>query len=434
VVRRCPSSTSAVNRVTRVTSSPQCPEVRHHSEVTDHSTACRPMSRCLAIIAITMLIAAVGAMAPSGASAAEDVVSGTVYRDLNDDGVRSTDEPGLPGIVLRAGNRSAITDLSGSYSFTNVTQTISIRADAGWFRSQCSSAYSGPSSGAKYTATCPDPGEGAGVDQDFRVNNQLLTATASPGEDASLGLTPDWVGHGYTGYTTDPTASMKKDPALRLSPGYRMPGADANCLNAICRPLETQWVLAQWLNQGTKPLRGIRTLIVAPPGSMVTQVAPYLGHGPGTGHRVKGFNVVDAETGDVLEQGTNGWLQRPASRIRIRLKGKLLPASEYLAGVGFRMNGDAPFSDGNADGVPDCSADTASANPGQTCTLATDFGAGSYIAWGAITGLRRGGDSDAEFCPTIPDDCTALGVHNKTQPGDSNDAGAWKVDSVFAPE
>ena len=391
------------------------------------------MSRRLTFTGLASLTATLCLIAPAPTFAAEGVISGTAYRDLDDDGVHDADEPGLPGIVMRAGNRSAITDSNGVYTFSNVTQTITIRADAGWFRTQCSSAYSGPSAGAKYTATCPDPGEGTGVDQDFRVNNQLLTAAASPGDDASLGLTPDWVGHGYTGYTTDPTASMTSDPALRLSPGYRMPGAETNCLNAICRPLETQWVLAQWLNQGTRTLRGVRTLFVAPAGSLITQVAPYLGHVPGSGHRVTGFSVVDAETGDVLEQSTNGWLATPASRIRIRLKGRLLPASEYLAAVGFRMNADAPFSDGNNDGAPDCSADTASANPGQTCTLATDFGEGSYIAWGAITGVRRGDDSDATFCPTIPDDCPALGVHNKTLPGDSNDAGAWKVDSAFAP-
>jgi hypothetical protein len=368
------------------------------------------------------------------ASAAGDSVTGVVYRDLDDDGVHDAGEPGLPGIVLRSGSRSAITDANGVYSFSNISSTINIRADAGWFRSQCRSAYSGPSSGASYTASCPDPGSGAGADQAFRVDNQLLTATASPGQQASLGLTPDWVGVGYSGYTTDPAASMGKDPALRLSPGYRMPGADAVCQNFVCRPLETQWMLTQWLNQGTKALRGIRTALVSPAGSTISQITPYTGHGPGSGQSVTGYTVTDPATSTRVRVGADGVLASPEARVKIRLKGRLLPGSEYLLAVGFTMDADAPFSDGNGDDIPDCSADTGKANPGQTCTLATDTSPGSYVAWGAITGLRKNGqDADATFCPNIPNDCPALGVHNKTQPGDSNDSGAWKVDSDFAP-
>ena len=129
----------------------------------------------------------------------------------------------------------------------------------------------------------------------------------------------------------------------------------------------------------------------------------------------------------------DGTLSSPETRVKVHLQGRLLPASEYLLAVAFTMDADAPFSDGDSDGVPDCSADTGKANPGQTCNLATDTSAGSYIAWGAVTRLKRGTDADATFCPNIPNDCPALGVHNKTQPGDSNDSGAWKVDSAFPP-
>jgi hypothetical protein len=368
------------------------------------------------------------------ASAAGGTVSGVVYRDLDDDGVHDPSEPGLPGIVLRSGNRSTITDANGAYAFNDISATINIRADAGWFRSQCRSAYSGPSSGSTYTASCPDPGSGAGADQAFRVDNQLLTATASPGQQASLGLTPDWVGVGYSGYTTDPAASMGRDPALRLSPGYRMPGADTVCQNFVCRPLETQWVLTQWLNQGTKALRGIRTVLVAPAGSSITQITPYTGHGPGSGHTVTGYRVSDPTTNTRVGVGADGARASNEKRVELRLKGRLLPGSEYLLAVAFTMDADAPFSDGNGDDVPDCSADTGEANPGQTCNLATDSSPGSYVAWGAVTRLRKNRlDADAVFCPNIPNDCPALGVHNKTQPGDSNDSGAWKVDSEFAP-
>lgn len=391
----------------------------------------RGLARSALTVGVVLLVLPLSV--PGRAAAVDDTVQGYVYRDLDDDGVRDVDEPGLRGVVLRSGSRSAITDAAGHYAFAGVTQSINIRADAGWFRTQCTSAFSGPSRGDAYTATCPDPGAGAGVDQDFRVDNQLLTATAAPGDDISLGLTPDWVGTGYTAYTTDPLASMALDPALRLSPGYRMPGAAVDCQNFICRPGETQWDLTQWLNQGTKPLRGLRAVVVAPAGSMITQVTPYVGHGPGSGHSVTGYVVKDAATGTTLEVGTDGWLSSPSPRIKVNLKGRLLPGSEYLTAVGYRMNDDAPFSDGNGDGLADCSADTGTAYPGQTCTLATDFSPGSYVTWGAVIRIRRGVDADAVFCPTIPNDCPELGVHNKTRPGDSNDAGAWKVDSVYPP-
>ncbi|MFL6288184.1 MAG: hypothetical protein ACJ73L_07280, partial [Actinomycetes bacterium] len=367
------------------------------------------------------------------ASATSDTITGVVYRDLDDDGVHDAGEPTLPGVVFRSGSHTAISDASGIYVLSGISGTVNVRADAGWFRSQCRSAYSGPSSGSTYTTSCPDPGAGAGADQDFRVDNQLLSATASAGGTASLGLTPDWVGTGYGSYTTDPMASMTKDPAMRLSPGYRMPGADADCQNFVCRPNETQWVLTQWLNQGTRPLRQVRNVLVAPAGSSITQVTPYTGHGPGSGHTITGFSLVDPATTARIAIGADGRLSSPESRVDVKLHGRLLPGSEYLLAVAFTMDANAPFSDGNHDGVPDCSADTGAANPGQTCTLATDSSPGSYIAWGAVTHIRGGGDADAVFCPNIPNDCPALGVHNKTQPGDSNDSGAWKVDSNFPP-
>lgn len=394
------------------------------------------LARCWRVgaIAVALVAATLPFVAAPAASAVDvDTVSGYAYRDLDDDGVRDGNEPGLAGIVMRSGSRSAITDATGRYEFAGVTDTMHIRADAGWFRSQCRAAFSGPSSGPSYTDACPDPGSGAGVDQDFRVNNQLLSATATPGTDVSLGLTPDWKGRGYGRYTTDPDASFAKDPALRLSPGYRMSGADVVCQNSVCRPGETQWVLGQWLNQGTKTLRGIRSVIVAPAGSTITQITPYVGHGPTSGHSVTSYTVVDPSTTTRLSVANDGSLSSPETKVKIRLKGRLLPASEYLLAVAFTMDDDAPFSDGNSDGVPDCSADTGEANPGQSCNLATDSSRGSYIAWGAVIRLKRGVDADAAFCPNIPNDCPALGVHNKTQPGDSNDSGAWKVDSQFAP-
>jgi hypothetical protein len=369
---------------------------------------------------------------PAAAITPPDVVSGYLYRDLDNDGVRDAGEPPVPNVVIRSGRMSTITDGTGYYEFAGLTSQVNLRVDTGWFRSQCTSSYSGPSSGAKNVDTCPDPGSGAGADQDFRVVNQLITATATPGTEASLGLTPDWSGDGYDGFSTDPSVAVPVDVALRLSPGYRMPGAAADCLRFVCRPGETQWVLMQWLNQGTETLRGLRAVVRAPAGSSITQVAPYFGHDKASGQTVTGFRVKDAKTGTKLTRGPDGWLSAPSQRIRVTLRGSVSAGSEYLTAMGFLMDADATFSDGNGDGLADCSADTGAAYPGQECPLATDSSPGSYVAYGAVVRIKNAVDADATFCPKIPRSCPALGVHDKTKPGDSNDSGAWKVDSPFA--
>ena len=156
---------------------------------------------------------------------AADQVLGYLYRDLDNDGVRDAEEPPVPGVVIRSGNRSTISDAAGLYSFSGVSGSVNLRVDTGWFRSQCASSYSGPSSGAKHTAACPDPGAGAGPDQDFRVVNQLISATATPGSEVSLGLTPDWSGDGYEGFTTESAVAVPVDAAIAVV--SRLP--DARC-------------------------------------------------------------------------------------------------------------------------------------------------------------------------------------------------------------
>ncbi len=383
---------------------------------------------------VTLALVGLGALGGPGAgpawSAATGSVSGTVYWDVDDDGVRDAGEAGLPGIVVRTATAATITDAAGRYAFSGVGSTVTVRVDTGWLRSQCLAGYSGPSGGAWATAACPDPGWGAGPDQQFVVNNQFLTATVPAGGRAWLGLVPDRVGTGYQPATAPATVV---DPALRLSPGFAMSGAGTLCRSYVCRPGETQWVLTQWMNQGTGALSGIKGVIVAPSGSRITRVRPYTGHGAGSGHGITRYKVIDPTTGKAVAVGTDGVLARPLGRAKVRLVGTLGPATAYFSAVAFTMDPTARFSDGNQDGVPDCSAATGGPNGGQVCARATDYAPGSYIAYGSVTALAQGSDTDAAFCPSIPASCPVLGVHNKVLGGDSNDGGAWKVDSTFGP-
>jgi hypothetical protein len=148
---------------------------------------------------------------------------------------------------------------------------------------------------------------------------------------------------------------------------------------------------------------------------------------------VNGYRVTDAKTRTALTISENGWLSSPSRKIRVSLRGTVTAGSEYLTAVAYRVDDDAMSSDGNGDGLADCSAETGEAYPGQICELATDFSSGSYIAWGSIVRIKGQVDADASPCPKVPKACAALGVHDKTKPGDSNDAGAWKVDATRNP-
>ncbi|MGH7675024.1 MAG: hypothetical protein ACREMV_07110, partial [Gemmatimonadales bacterium] len=49
---------------------------------------------------------------------------GVVYRDLNANGVRDGDEPGLPGVVVRRAGESAVTDEDGKFRFFAATPAV----------------------------------------------------------------------------------------------------------------------------------------------------------------------------------------------------------------------------------------------------------------------------------------------------------------------
>jgi len=69
------------------------------------------------------------------------IISGYKYEDMNNNGVRDADEPGLPGwtITLNPGNQLAFTDQDGYYSFGGLLPglyTLSEVPQVGWYQSE----------------------------------------------------------------------------------------------------------------------------------------------------------------------------------------------------------------------------------------------------------------------------------------------------------
>ena len=77
-----------------------------------------------------------GSLAAIPAGAAEvsrDTVSGYLYRDLDNDGIRDANEPPVPDVVIRSGRRATITDAAGYYAFTGLTEQVNVRVDTAGF-------------------------------------------------------------------------------------------------------------------------------------------------------------------------------------------------------------------------------------------------------------------------------------------------------------
>ena len=120
----------------------------------------------------TLAIPTSVAPAPLEPDVAEaNTIKGTLYLDINSDGVHDANEPGIPNIVVSAEHETSVTNSAGRYSLRNQAGPVTtLRFSSAWFRTQCDSL------------NCP---AGPGKDNNIPVVNQLLVAHDL---DASAGL------------------------------------------------------------------------------------------------------------------------------------------------------------------------------------------------------------------------------------------------------
>jgi hypothetical protein len=143
-----------------------------------------------ALLIATLTTATLLGAAPDTTRAASTItVSGFVFHDLDNDGVKDPGEPGVPGVRVHrtTGNQTptATTDTDGSWTITGLNPQSSgyLIVESGWFRSQCA------------VLTCTS---GPGPDNDFPTANAFiryplskLTVSTS---NLDVGVLPDWPG------------------------------------------------------------------------------------------------------------------------------------------------------------------------------------------------------------------------------------------------
>ncbi len=210
------------------------------------------------------LVAGLGAAAStSHADRAE--AFGTVYRDLDHDGVRDADEPGIAGIVVTSERHSTVTDADGGWRLA-VEPRERITVLTGWYRTQCDDV------------DCP---RGPGADQDFSVQFQSIVSRASQQARTRLdvGLVPDWPG-GYPMPAPSAGAANGPDVAVRLKyvkpetePGSACFRTD-DVRHRACAVGDRPTLLVEISNEGTTPLVDLEGHIELAPDTAFVSLAP----------------------------------------------------------------------------------------------------------------------------------------------------------------
>jgi hypothetical protein len=327
-------------------------------------------------------------LAPPPAWAATVTICGYVYRDGNNNGVRESGEPGVPGIRVRhgSGRVATVTATDGSYTLSGLSQTGNLVVETGWLRSQC------PAPTAPASLDCP---AGPGRDNDFAAVNQFLRYPLTGARSATgvdVGLLPDWPGERLPPRpATGVVAANPVDVAARLSWVSDTCAGDSY---HICRPGDTFLMTGQIYNQGTAALTGIRATIAVPTGDCLT-----------------GIGLVTTATAP----GITGVTTTPAAHalgcgtrtVTASLTGALVAAGAIrLAITGITRAGP---------GTPGC--EPAHPEP-RTCTRAEPQGRGWLLA---VSHIDQRGDPDSDFCAAADPRACPTGVHDKRRAPDEVD-------------
>ncbi len=337
-----------------------------------------------------------GAGVVAARAAAARTVSGYVFYDKNDNGVRDPGEPGVAGIRLRdnKGAVSATTGSDGSYAFASVPSSGYLQVETGWFRSQCPPASS---------PTATSCGVGPGKDNDFLVDNQFvrytLTGTSASGID--VGLVPDWPG----GSMTIPAPVAGVVPANAVDVAARLSWVSGTCVSStyeICRAGDTFSMAGQVLNEGTTALTGVQARVYVPPGDCVVS-ASLLAYTAPIG---LGALTVTPATPTCSDR-----------YLDLSFAGSLAPG----AGVRVLINGKTV----SGPGTPGCTTTKTSA---LTCPTAEPQGRGWLLG---VSHIDQTGDPDSTFCAAGDMTLCPTGLHDKRHTPDEVDPAGHNVDAAL---
>ena len=345
-----------------------------------------------AVCAVGLVVAALVGVAPASQAATTVTVSGFVFRDLDNDGVRDPGEPGVPGVRVHRSNGnnlpSAVTGADGSYTLTGVKPRSSgyLVVKSGWFRSQC----------AKLSCSA-----GPGRDNDYITRNAFIEYPLSDitgnTTDLNVGLLPDWPGSA----ASPPAPVGGVVPSNLVDVAARLSWAHSTCPGGvynICRVDDTFTASVQIHNQGTTPLTGITAVLDLPAGDRLA-----------TGNPTKDVTLVAATSSPSVTAITVSAVDPATQSVSIALSGQLLPGGAAL------ISADGVVVGGP--GTPGCVVN----NMTSACPKGEPQGAPLTLR---VTHIDQEGDPDS-FGPDCPParvstDC-ATGIHDKQAEPDEVD-------------
>lgn len=351
------------------------------------------------------MVLAVGVLMPAPLHAATISVSGYVFRDLDNDGVRDAGEPGVPGVRVHrstgAQTPSTTTDEDGHYALTALPTASSgyLLVESGWFRSQC----------AKLTCAA-----GPGPDNDYSTGNQFirypLAQLKSSTTDLNVGLLPDWPGSG----AAPPLPVAGSVPANAVDVASRLSWASSTCPGGkykICRAGDTYTVTNQVMNQGTTALTGIRAVLDLPAGDRLA-----------TGDPTRNVTLTTAASSPTITGISVGDVDPVTQSVTISLQGSLPPGGE----VKIRAKGTVVAGPG----TPGCLVGA----PTSACPTAEPQGAPLTFA---VTSVDQPGDPDS-FGPDCPVGAAittcATGIHDKRVEPDQIDPVGHNVNAALGAD
>lgn len=350
--------------------------------VADHGTRARAGTRPPTRRIVVLAVLAALVLAVAGCDSSQVTLSGTVYRDLDGDGVRDAGEPGVAGLKVFLGSApdlAATTSDTGAWSLTAPASSSTIQIGTGWFRGGCGSRY------------CSADANG------WEVVNQV---TRLPVPDASssgrdVGLVPDWPG----GISSIPSPVDGVVPANGVDLAARLSTTgDSGCkggTRSICGPGASLWYVAQIQNQGTEDVTGVVAAVSIPDGDCLTGVT---------------FQPSTAPDGTALtvEPATFSCATRA---VLLRLSGVLPAGSQARVMLAGRVAG--------GPGTPGCTS-----SPTATCSTVEPQGR----SWKLAIEQADQPDVEGPRCVTFlgPAFC-ASGIHDKRYEPDDVDVAGHNV-------